>query len=323
MNSECPFCQTTAPLIFQVSDRNLKISSQLFDYYRCPNCRLIFLKPIPSDLGRYYPKVYYGVPKSLGELQHVVEQRRYRLDILQRYAGSGRKLLEIGGGYGDFAYLAKSVGYEVDVIEMDADCCQFIESIVQAHTFHTNDIPDALQKLGTYDVIALWQVIEHVLDPWGLLSLIAQHLNPNGILVLATPNPNAFQLKVFRKRWSHFEAPRHLNFIPSAVLSKFAHGLGLKTRLATSTDHESIICNTMGWKRSLMGLVGISAGEKVAFGQQEAFQAKRGSLVFGVSKAILRLFVGLITVILLPIERTGFRGTTYTMVFQKDDQPAA
>ncbi len=325
MNAECPYCQNTALLIFRVGDRNLKISPQLFSYYQCQNCGFIFLHPIPQDLDRYYPKVYYGVPKSLEELQRVSEQRRYRLDNLQRYAGTGQKLLEIGGGYGDFAYLAKSAGYEVDVIEMDAECCQFLETILQVRTFHTNHISETLEKLETYDVIALWQVIEHVLDPWALLALIAEHLNPNGILILATPNPNALQFKIFRKRWSHLEAPRHIHFIPMALMSSHAQKCGLTTRLKTSTDRESIICNTMGWKRSLMGLINVSVGEGMSVGspsqesQKRSFQTKRGSLLFSISKGILRLFVGFITLILMPIERTGLRGTTYTMVFQKDD----
>ncbi len=325
MNSECPYCQNTASLIFRVGDRNLKTSLLVFSYYQCQHCGLIFLHPIPQDLDRYYPKLYYGIPKSLEELRYIGDQRRYRLDTLQRYAGTGRKLLEIGGGYGDFAYLAKSAGYEVDVIEMDAECCQFIETVVEVQAFHTNDIPEALEKLETYDVIAMWQVIEHVADPWTLLALIAQHLNPNGILILATPNPNALQFKIFRKRWSHLEAPRHIHFIPMALMLSHAQKFGLAIRMESSTDRESTICNTMGWKRSLMGLINVSVGEEMSFqlpsqdSQKTSFQVTRGSLLFSLSKAILRLLVSIVTLPLIPIERTGFRGTTYTMVFQKDD----
>ena len=47
-----------AVLFVSAKDYNKKISDDIFNYYRCSRSGLIFLDPLPADLGRYYPASY-------------------------------------------------------------------------------------------------------------------------------------------------------------------------------------------------------------------------------------------------------------------------
>src|ERR1700736_422268 len=99
--TRCRFCGTSAPMLYTTRDWNRGLFDERFTYYRCPNCTLTFLSPIPDDLDRYYPPEYYPMPASLAELATVAEAERYKIDLVRRIVSGGR-LLEIGPATGSF-----------------------------------------------------------------------------------------------------------------------------------------------------------------------------------------------------------------------------
>jgi len=315
MTCSCPQCQQQSPLQFQAHDINQRSSAEIFNYYRCPNCGLLFLRPIPPDLSRYYSRDYYSVPPSLETLVASAQSQGPRMETVQRFVPSGR-LLEIGSSYGGFAYLAKQSGYEVDVIEMDADCCHFLNTVAGIRAINSSHPSEALTSLGRYDAVVMWQVIEHLPDPWSVLAAIAGHLTPGGILALAAPNPKSLQFRLFGRRWAHLDAPRHLQLIPIPLLLERAKHLGLKPLLVTTNDRESIKTNIYGWKKSLMNLLGVGVSQQ----PEAAFEVTiKPSLSFRylVTRGILRTGVFFLSTVFSPIEYTGLRGTSYTLVLQK------
>jgi 2-polyprenyl-3-methyl-5-hydroxy-6-metoxy-1,4-benzoquinol methylase len=250
MNAICPKCRRESPLKFRVGDRNRRITNDVFNYYRCPTCAIQFVSPIPDNLGRYYESDYYDIPDSLETLAVRAEPERFKIDIVRRFASGGR-LLEIGPAWGNFSYLAKRAGFKVDAIELDEQCCQFLNGVVGIRAMHTGNIENTLHDIGTYDVIALWHVIEHLPDPWTVLNLMAQKLNPGGVIVIAAPNPEAFQFRILGRYWAHIDAPRHLELIPSQALINHGRDLGLSALLVTTTDQGSLGWNMFGWAVSL------------------------------------------------------------------------
>jgi len=294
MPSACPACGNKSPLFLSTRDMNREASKGSFDYYRCFSCRLIFLSPVPGNLGEYYPKQYYAVPSSLEKLAKEAEKERYKIDIIQHFAQKGR-LLEIGPSYGLFTYLAKQAGFDVDVIEMDERCCRFIKDTIGARATNTSDISGALNKAGPYDVIALWQVIEHLPDPWPVLDSIAKSISPGGILAISAPNPDAFQFRVLGRLWTHVDAPRHTELIPMELISKRMEAHGFKTVLATTTDQGSLGWNSFGWAVSLGNL---SSSNFL--------------------KRVLQMIGHALSKALSPIESRNGSGSAYTIVLQKE-----
>lgn len=95
----CTHCCSDASFLFETPDLNRHLSEEVFSYYRCGSCGLVFLSPIPEDLGRYYPNDYYTIPASLEELIHQIGPSRYKIELVQQFVKSGR-LLEIGPAQG-------------------------------------------------------------------------------------------------------------------------------------------------------------------------------------------------------------------------------
>jgi len=249
MKVYCPFCENESSLYFRVRDLNQELSEEVFNYYRCPFCRLIFMSPIPSNLSDYYISTYpaYQTPTA-EELEAKAEQESYKLDIVQKVIAGGR-LLEIGPGYGGFAYLAKKAGFEVETIEMDERCCKFLTETLGIPCTHSAEVTTALTELRSYNVITMWHVIEHLPYPWLALDAIVKKLLPGGFIFIATPNPDALQFNIFGRYWTHVDAPRHQELIPRELIGKRLETLGMKNFVTTTTDKASVIFNTFGWWR--------------------------------------------------------------------------
>lgn len=293
MKVACPQCRKESGLAFRVGDLNRRIDTSQFDYFRCPACGVIFLWPLPENIGKYYPGDYYPVPSSLEDFKAIAEPERYKTELLQRFAGRGR-LLEIGPAYGCFSYHAKEAGFDVVALEMDKSCCQFMSDVLGIHVIQGLDIEAELSRAGTFDVVAMWQVVEHLPNPWAVLSSVAQHLNPGGVLIVAAPNPNAFQFRILGRLWTHIDAPRHLELIPSRALLDFLAPLGVTPLLVTTTDPGSLGWNTFGWAESFANLSGSPY-----------------------MRNALRVLGILVSKALAPYEKIEGRGSSYTAVLQK------
>ena len=290
----CPKCGSASPHAYRAGDYNKRMSEERFDYFRCPTDGYIFLDPIPGDLGRYYPSSYYEIPGSVEELTERAERlQQWKLDTVLQAATSG-KLLEIGPAYGLFAHLAKRAGFQVTGIEMDERCCDFLRDVVGIEVVETSDTLGALERLPLFDVIVLWQVIEHIPDPWTTLSAAARRLAPGGVLILDTPNPDSFQFGVLGHRWAHLDAPRHVVLIPVQMLTEHLRQEGLSPEMLTASNESANGFNGFGWGFTFQNLIGDNP-----LGRFSNF----------CGRALAKL--------LIPIERTGWRGSTYTGIFRK------
>jgi 2-polyprenyl-3-methyl-5-hydroxy-6-metoxy-1,4-benzoquinol methylase len=289
----CPSCGSYSPFFFTSKDFNRRVSEETFSHYKCPDCKLIFVAPIPSDLGKYYSDSYHFVPDSVNYMEKAAGHERYKIEIIQQFAKTG-SLLEIGPSYGCFTYLAKKAGFSVDAIEMNARCCEFLEKVLGVHAIHSDDPVNALLQGGSYDVIALWHVIEHLPNAFAALEAICSRVKPGGYVVLAAPNPEAFQFHLMGRYWPHVDAPRHVMLIPMKLLAERMEHLGMKTEWVTTRDKGSLGWNTFGWEFLFSNL---SSHRHL--------------------KRVLHRIGRLVAWLLSPIERLEGKGSAYTMVFKK------
>jgi SAM-dependent methyltransferase len=292
--TKCPYCGKSSSLLFIARDRNRCIISALFPYYRCVTCGLIFLQPVPPDLGTYYPEDYYSVPSSLSELEAASENERFKLELITSFIEKG-KLLEVGPAFGTFAYLAKRSGFDVEVIEMDSRCCGFLRSVAGIATIQSTDAAQAVQDKEPYDVIALWHVIEHLPNFQNTLDGLASKVRKGGVLVLAAPNPEAWQFRILGRFWTHLDAPRHVVLIPVELLVAHMRKSGFTAVYMTMTDPGGIGWNMFGWQYSLSNFARL-----------------------GFIKNVLFLVGAVLARIMAPFEVNDYAGSAYTLIFRKE-----
>jgi SAM-dependent methyltransferase len=254
----CSGCGAAMRPYLRTTDLNRGASEVEFRFERCPDCGLASLANVPADLGRYYDAGYHEVPASAADLELGAAHDAYKIDLVRRFAQRGR-LVEIGPGWGAFCLLAKRAGFEVEAIEREPKCCEFLAGRLGVRAIRSDDPAAALAQAAGADVIALWHVFEHLPDPWAVLDAAARRLAPRGVLLIATPNPQSFQLGLFGRYWTHVDAPRHLHLIPSGLLRRRAASLGLEAELVTTTDPGSLGWNDFGWRFSLANLSSAAA----------------------------------------------------------------
>jgi 2-polyprenyl-3-methyl-5-hydroxy-6-metoxy-1,4-benzoquinol methylase len=105
----------------------------------------------------------------------------------------GKKALDIGCGGGLFLATLKRAGADVTGIEL-SDSRAFYSKTKHGIEVVKRTIEDEYWETfhGTFDIVTLWDVIEHVNYPLATLKAATKMLKPGGILLIDTPCRDAF-----------------------------------------------------------------------------------------------------------------------------------
>lgn len=110
-----------------------------------------------------------------------------------------------------------------------------------------------------FDLIILFQVLEHLADPLAAIERGAELLATGGMLLIAVPSFARWQSRVFGSSWVHLDVRRHLHrFSPKAFAHAFEHvGLTVVSTRFASFEHDPYgwiqrALNTLGFKQNLL-----------------------------------------------------------------------
>lgn len=230
----CIWCgENESTPLFERVDR---LGEERFLYLRCQGCGLIRLFPQPSaeDMPRYYPPAYeaYQVPAE-NWLFRWGRRRQWvrRLEALQPYlpAAAGR-VLDVGCAMGEYLELAQQRGWQVVGIEPDEGAARMARARLGVDSVQAVSLEDATFPAGWFDLITLWDVLEHLYDPVAALQQLAGWLRPGGVLALGVPNLDSWEAGWFGSDWIGWDAPRHRYLFPDDTLRAMLAALGLPVR---------------------------------------------------------------------------------------------
>ena len=232
---------------------------------QCPKCQLVWLnpRPIPEDIGKLYSQYYThqvleapkrvlaGLRKSVkaSVLQYIFG---YQMEgssrmlgsmlsrigpfedivggiVLYLKAGDKGRLLDVGCGNGRFLDQMRQLGWEVTGVEPDGAAASVAREKLGLKVFQ-GSLVEAKFPDGHFDAITMNHVIEHAIDPIGLLKECRRILRPGGKLVVVAPNINSRGRRVFSDAWLHWDPPRHLFLFSSKALRASAERAGLVTQ---------------------------------------------------------------------------------------------
>lgn len=160
------------------------------DIGMCTVCGLVQQTRLPSelDLSFYYAHTYREdykgtvVPKP----KHVLRSSNDAIDRLRFLAEAGvtsGKMLDIGSGGGEFAYLAGRAGFEAYGLEPDEGYSDHAKRVFGGN-FRCGFLGSAE---GRFDVITIFHVLEHLPDPLGAFAKLHSLLEPSGHLFVEVP----------------------------------------------------------------------------------------------------------------------------------------
>lgn len=186
----------------------------------CDECGLMYLTPQPKKEARedVYNEFYFK--REVSKNKNVSGYRSYREDQyihnfyfskilkkINRYK-KRRAIFEIGSAMGFFLDIASQQGFEAEGIEISKYCVDFGKNELNLNIQKTDFSQYKTDK--RFDVVALFQTLEHLPDPKSTLKKINKILKNNGIVIITTPNQKSLISKLFGKKWFEYKPTEHL-----------------------------------------------------------------------------------------------------------------
>ena len=103
---------------------------------------------------------------------------------------------------------------------------------------------------GAFAAIVFWHSLEHLARPSAALDRSAALLRPGGVLVVAVPNLDSLQARLFGERWFALDLPRHLVHLPAGTLLRRLEEIGLQVRRRSHLRGGQVV---FGWLHGLVG----------------------------------------------------------------------
>jgi SAM-dependent methyltransferase len=204
---------------------------------KCAGCGLRYLDPQPTDeaLETLYGETYYvsADSRQQGYDAYATEAENWRRtfrDRLKDLPPTVGTLLDVGAATGFFVEQAKANGWDAIGLEPSAWAAEYARNEVgvdvRTGTLESAGLPDA-----SFDVVTLWEVIEHLPDPIATLAEVRRILRPNGRLILSTPDAGSPAARVSGRRWLGWrKVPEHLFFFDRANLDRLLVRAGFRPR---------------------------------------------------------------------------------------------
>ncbi len=202
------------------------IVKQGANIFICNTCECI-MADIEFSHDQYESENYYTmVHRSIPEIEHKWSFRWcYVLDSIKKVIGP-TSLLDVGAGNGYFVDLARrEFGFDARGLEISHEEVDFAKQMFGVDLLQ-EDIAD---HQDTYNVITSFNVLEHVINPQEFLKNMLTRLNPDGILVLTTPNPTCIHVRTSGlEKWKMIDPPHHVNLFTRGALDAMLDQNGLR-----------------------------------------------------------------------------------------------
>jgi SAM-dependent methyltransferase len=207
-----------------------------FPYVRCRECGLIYLhiRPTPAELHLYYPAEYQPFRTAIQDERYPwmrwARQRnihKYCQVVEQGSSLSDGRILDVGCSTGIFLDAMRSKGWETIGVEISAEAVQYAQ-----HRFGLDVFPGQLSDNQfdpeSFDAITLWNVFEHLFEPFETLKETYRLLKNEGVLIMVFPSWESLDRQIFGESWIGFDAPRHLFVYPRSVYRNMIQTAGLE-----------------------------------------------------------------------------------------------
>ncbi|MFC3099476.1 class I SAM-dependent methyltransferase [Altererythrobacter lauratis] len=214
----------------------------------CQSCDLAFIANPPDAAAitalytakaSYHDDLLDPASASFARMRAIARQH---IAILARSIGAakGLRLLDIGCANGLFLDEARKAGYDAHGAELSPETSAFARTHFGLPV-HTGDWRNAGYADASFDVVTLFDVIEHLTDPMAELREVRRLLKPGGLLLQSTPDIDGLfprvSLKVAKAidYWPHPEPPWHLFQFSARTLSAMTQRAGLDVTRADRT----------------------------------------------------------------------------------------
>lgn len=201
----CPVCTGSARHLY---------TKDMFAVARCVTCQTLFIENPPHDTSALYDKSYFFGDESGGGYGSYDDEKEAMratfercLDIISNYQ-SGGALYDVGAATGYFLALARSRGFRVSGIDISSAAA--LEAKKKGIDVEVGTLETTVRPPTTFDVVTMFDVLEHVPHPDALVRKVAGMLVPGGILMGSTPDSGSVNARLMGRNWHLLFPPEHL-----------------------------------------------------------------------------------------------------------------
>ena len=249
---KCLLCNKNISLVIASKLRH----GEKRNVYYCKECKLGILDTDLSEenLKKFYNKNYRNKfkpklnkntnPEELFNVYSNFQDERVKL--VKKLITKKMRLLEIGCSAGMFLFHIKKYVKEIIGIDYDLKSAYFASRKCQCPIFNV-DIEDTNLKKKSIDIVCMFQLLEHVKDPYTFIARVKKYLKDDGIIYIEVPNLcdiliNGYNLINHRNFYFH---SAHLWYFSEKSLRILLKKLGFIGQIIYTQDYN--ILNHMHW----------------------------------------------------------------------------
>jgi 2-polyprenyl-3-methyl-5-hydroxy-6-metoxy-1,4-benzoquinol methylase len=208
--TDCPACGS--------SRAHLRFEKDGFRYHDCEECGLVYMNPRlnPVATQQFYNsnvnEIYNETKFHDAQLTKGDDERNlFNLGLLEKHGVRSGRLLEVGCAKGFFLASAMAHGFEVHGLELNQQLCDLARAAV-GETVRDVDLFDAAYPAGTFDVLYMRDLIEHIPNPRPFFDELNRVARGGATIVLETHNVDGLIHRAVGRRHTvmfGFEHPVH------------------------------------------------------------------------------------------------------------------
>lgn len=216
----------------------------------CENCSFIFIP------WHYRKNITYNDYKNEDVLKQIrngdnwfkIQRHLLRFKLIRKYIKSG-KLFDLGVGWGHFLLAAKQLGYDVYGIEISK----------YPYTYAKNDLGLPVSHIDffkmekkVFDLITMWDVLEHIDDANLVIEKCSDMVNKNGYVVIQVPQIDSFIAKWKKENWNMMGLD-HVNYFSKKTITLLLNRYGFEViKIKSSIELKLLLMYTiLPWVKRL------------------------------------------------------------------------
>lgn len=186
-----------------------------------------------ADLQDIYTEKYYTGEKYHdypAEKDMIQANFRERLKAMARYVGrdaAAMRLFEIGSAYGFFLEVARPLFASVQGYDIAVEATAHARDALGLDV-GTGDVLVAPLETGAYDVVCMWDTIEHLSTPEAYVQRAWELLAPGGLLFITTGDVDSMVARLQKRKWRLYDPPQHVHYFSPQSLGCMLFQMGYR-----------------------------------------------------------------------------------------------